>query len=451
MDFLNCKRRVAIVHTSPRTSPDEGDPLQQPVLEEDCVILVPGGPGLIAYFPAEEVDAVVLEAGASDQGAATHETAAKTYRSYVNGPEISRQSGCSPPANPDRPFASIQAQTQMQSLLRSHRWTDLRGLICDGPQTRRDRGLADRLWDIVSRGVSESQLKDGTIYAQLRQAFHQCRPKAAVVGTSNRTNPQRSADSRAKDIASILSQARRSNAVSPSFAPAAYLDVGCDDGMITAAVGNMLGCKYIHGCDVVPLSVAMAPQDLVYHHYDGINLPFGDACLDVVTANMSLHHMHDASAVLAGVFRALRPGGVFIIREHDCRDELESMVLDVLHGLYALVWSDPQEWPQFCEEAAHDFRSRAAWIDTVANAGFVQREIPFTCQAGRNTLLSYWELFVKPERLACRPRKRAHSDGSDRGGGKYRCMAAEDQLKSVDNHEPAQDFSDGRLLAVYDF
>ena len=58
---------------------------------------------------------------------------------------------------------------------------------------------------------------------------------------------------------------------------------------------------------------------------------------------------------------------------------------------------------------------------------------------------------MKPERLACRPRKRARSDGSDRGGGKYRCMAAEDRLKSVDNHEPAQDFSDGRLLAVYDF
>ena len=48
-----------------------------------------------------------------------------------------------------------------------------------------------------------------------------------------------------------------------------------------------------------------------------------DQSLDFVGCYVGLHHMTVARLVpfLASIRRVLRPGGVFIVREHDVRDE----------------------------------------------------------------------------------------------------------------------------------
>jgi predicted methyltransferase len=49
-------------------------------------------------------------------------------------------------------------------------------------------------------------------------------------------------------------------------------------------------------------------------------------CCDLVTINQGLHHLPPASLplFLRGVRRMLRPGGLFIVREHDATPELVS-------------------------------------------------------------------------------------------------------------------------------
>ena len=49
-------------------------------------------------------------------------------------------------------------------------------------------------------------------------------------------------------------------------------------------------------------------------------------CCDLVTINQGLHHLPPASLprFLRGVRRMLRPGGIFIVREHDATPELVS-------------------------------------------------------------------------------------------------------------------------------
>jgi ubiquinone/menaquinone biosynthesis C-methylase UbiE len=53
---------------------------------------------------------------------------------------------------------------------------------------------------------------------------------------------------------------------------------------------------------------------------------------------MVLHHVPDADASVREIVRVLRPGGMLVLREHDCASPTLAAVIDTLHGFYAAVW-----------------------------------------------------------------------------------------------------------------
>lgn len=89
------------------------------------------------------------------------------------------------------------------------------------------------------------------------------------------------------------------------------LDLGCGDGVLTAKIKDL-------GCDVVGIdaSVAMveATQNLgiTAQVMSGESLGFEPASFDAVFTNAALHWMKNAEAVIAGVYRILKPGGRFV-------------------------------------------------------------------------------------------------------------------------------------------
>jgi SAM-dependent methyltransferase len=88
------------------------------------------------------------------------------------------------------------------------------------------------------------------------------------------------------------------------------LDLGCGDGALTEKL--VASGATVVGVDTSPEFVAAArARGLDVHLGDGNRLTFDDA-FDAVFSNAALHWMHDHPAVLAGVFRALRPGGRFV-------------------------------------------------------------------------------------------------------------------------------------------
>jgi SAM-dependent methyltransferase len=88
------------------------------------------------------------------------------------------------------------------------------------------------------------------------------------------------------------------------------LDLGCGDGVLTEKLAS-LGCQVV-GVDSSPAQVAAAQaRGLDARVMDAQHLPF-EAEFDAVFSNAALHWMRPPEAVIAGVWRALEPGGRFV-------------------------------------------------------------------------------------------------------------------------------------------
>jgi len=88
------------------------------------------------------------------------------------------------------------------------------------------------------------------------------------------------------------------------------LDLGCGDGALSERIAA-LGCEVV-GVDASPDQIAAArKRGLNAHVADCQKLDFHRE-FDAVFSNAALHWMQRADDVIAGVARALRPGGRFV-------------------------------------------------------------------------------------------------------------------------------------------
>ena len=88
------------------------------------------------------------------------------------------------------------------------------------------------------------------------------------------------------------------------------LDLGCGDGALTIKLAQC-GCNVV-GIDSSPEMIATAQsRGLDARILDGQSLSFDNA-FDAVFSNAALHWMKHPERVVAGVWRALKPGGRFV-------------------------------------------------------------------------------------------------------------------------------------------
>jgi trans-aconitate methyltransferase len=124
------------------------------------------------------------------------------------------------------------------------------------------------------------------------------------------------------------------------------LDVGCGDGMLTAKLVAM-GCEVV-GVDGSAAQVEAARKlGLDARVMDGEHLSFGHE-FDAVFSNAALHWMRNPDAVLAGVWRALRPNGRFVaeLGGYGCVETIKKALVNALNrrgidGEAAVPWYFP--------------------------------------------------------------------------------------------------------------
>src|SRR5881296_2393864 len=88
------------------------------------------------------------------------------------------------------------------------------------------------------------------------------------------------------------------------------LDLGCGDGALTAKLAA-LGCAVVGVDASAPQVDAAKTLGVDARVLDGEHLAF-EGEFDAVFSNAALHWMKRADVVIAGVWRALRPGGRFV-------------------------------------------------------------------------------------------------------------------------------------------
>jgi SAM-dependent methyltransferase len=109
------------------------------------------------------------------------------------------------------------------------------------------------------------------------------------------------------------------------------LDLGCGDGALTLKLVDM-GCEVIGVDGSAEQVLAARKLGLDCRVMDGESLRFENE-FDAVFSNAALHWMRNPDAVIAGVRRALRPGGRFVaeLGGYGCCAKIKKALVEALN------------------------------------------------------------------------------------------------------------------------
>lgn len=129
-----------------------------------------------------------------------------------------------------------------------------------------------------------------------------------------------------------------------------------------------------------------------FHHLNYKLIPdqVSDNSLDLVTCHIGLHHCPEEllSGFVQSIRRVLKPGGLFIMRDHDVNSEEMRVFASLIHTVFNLGLHE--SWEKN-EQEFRSFRSVDEWVQVVENAGFKDQgfRILQLNDPSRNTLLAF--------------------------------------------------------------
>jgi trans-aconitate methyltransferase len=169
------------------------------------------------------------------------------------------------------------------------------------------------------------------------------------------------------------------------------LDLGCGDGALTGKIAAM-GCEVV-GVDSSEDQITRArTEGLDARVMAGERLTF-DKEFDAVFSNAALHWMPGADAVIAGVKRALKPGGRFVA-EMGGAGNVRSLRA-ALRMAVACRGIDPDEADPWYFPTPEDYRARLEDAGfTVREMALVERPTPLPGDIG-GWLETFGESFLK--------------------------------------------------------
>lgn len=159
-----------------------------------------------------------------------------------------------------------------------------------------------------------------------------------------------------------------------------YVDIGCGNGVITEAIGrNVLK---LEKSDIIGTDISFwAGHNHASEVSEGITfiemkdpskLDIESNSIDLVTTFMALHHMSDEiqTNIINEIRRILKPGGLLLIREHDCPNKLISSMINIEHALYEVVLEKLSDAKTFQDTFVGQYRPIRSWTTMFSDMGF---------------------------------------------------------------------------------
>jgi len=96
---------------------------------------------------------------------------------------------------------------------------------------------------------------------------------------------------------------------------AEFLDLGCDDGVLTKQFADKIGTSRVYGVEIIEKSIAEAQKKGIKVSSFDLNkdFDFKDNSFDVVHANQVIEHLYDSDKFLSEIYRILKPNGYAVI------------------------------------------------------------------------------------------------------------------------------------------
>jgi SAM-dependent methyltransferase len=200
---------------------------------------------------------------------------------------------------------------------------------------------------------------DLQIYENLREKYRNVAVKENILDV-NKIRGQ----ARIRDLKNILYNIRTNS----SFI---YLDYGGMDGGVTNEIAKYLKLRKNNTFCLDIESWFGNVYDKPYKEITyrlvkpNTSLPFADNSVDLITCFQVLHHINikELDFYVKELIRILKPGGIFIIREHDCNDYNTRLLIDIEHTLFETVTSEKINGHHLFEYKDSDnYRNIEDWV-----------------------------------------------------------------------------------------
>jgi len=154
------------------------------------------------------------------------------------------------------------------------------------------------------------------------------------------------------------------------------LDIGCGDGKVTAELATLVPDGSVTGVDSSKAMLALASATFSRDRYPNLSFLLQDARtlnfeerFDRIFSNAALHWIIDHRPVVAGMFRALRPGGMAVVQMGG-RGNAAGVIASMDELMREAAWQEyfqdfvfpygfygPDEYGPWLEEAGFSIRS----------------------------------------------------------------------------------------------
>ena len=132
---------------------------------------------------------------------------------------------------------------------------------------------------------------------------------------------------------------------------------------------------------------------ITYRYLKTNDLPFENESIDFITCLQVLHHIPDKKYTLSQLYRILKPGGIILVREHNCENIQDQMLIDLEHSLHGFVVDEQGQ--DYLQNYNDTYMNKLELSTMMIDSGFKNISDSVTFGEDKGITKYYYSLWIK--------------------------------------------------------